>query len=441
MSSFFRNVDARVEPAEEVPVGGRVRDLRARAVVIDMEEGVVNSLLQGPLGDLFDHRSMLTDVSGSGNNWAHGYAMYGPKYHDSLVESIRAAAEHCDSLQSFLVTHSLGGGTGSGVGSYVLGTLADEYPEVYRFNVSVFPSEDDDVVTSPYNALLSLSKLAEHSDCVFPVENQALLDICAGIDGQGTRHDRGGAGGGRGVGVDGQGGAGPGAREAPFDRMNGITASLMLNLTSSVRFEGSLNVDINEITMNMVPFPRLHFLTTSMSPIWSPGGARGGRAPRGLEQVFSDALQERNMLVHASPRSHTTLACAMLMRGDVSISDVNRCMARVKKDLRMVSWNRDGFKLGLCSKPPVGMDQSLLCLQNNTGIQGSFRSMLGRFDKLYSRQFYLHHYTQYIDQASFDFAREDVRQLVDDYRALEGPGAGQAVRRLQPVGVGFGGHP
>lgn len=49
--------------------------------------------------DLFDHRSMLTDVSGAGNNWAHGYAMYGPKYHDNLVESVRAAAEHCDSLQ------------------------------------------------------------------------------------------------------------------------------------------------------------------------------------------------------------------------------------------------------------------------------------------------------------------------------------------------------
>lgn len=50
MSSFFRNVDARFEPPQEIPLGGRVRDLRARAVVIDMEEGVVNSLLQGPLG-------------------------------------------------------------------------------------------------------------------------------------------------------------------------------------------------------------------------------------------------------------------------------------------------------------------------------------------------------------------------------------------------------
>ena len=27
-----------------------------------------------------------------------------------------------------------------------------------------------------------------------------------------------------------------------------------------MRFEGSLNVDLNEITTNMVPYPRMHYL-------------------------------------------------------------------------------------------------------------------------------------------------------------------------------------
>ena len=34
-----------------------------------MEEGVVNEILQGPLRDVFEHRQLITDVSGSGNNW------------------------------------------------------------------------------------------------------------------------------------------------------------------------------------------------------------------------------------------------------------------------------------------------------------------------------------------------------------------------------------
>ncbi len=57
--------------------------------------------------------------------------------------------------------------------------LQDEFPEAYRFATSVFPSEDDDVITSPYNALLSLTELTEHADAVFPLENQALMDMCS----------------------------------------------------------------------------------------------------------------------------------------------------------------------------------------------------------------------------------------------------------------------
>ena len=33
----------------------------------------------------------------------------------------------------------------------MLNLLADEYPDVYRFTTAVYPSADDDVITSPYN--------------------------------------------------------------------------------------------------------------------------------------------------------------------------------------------------------------------------------------------------------------------------------------------------
>ena len=55
----------------------------------------------------------------------------------------------------------------------------------------------------------------------------------------------------------------------PYDQMNNIIAHLLSNLTSSMRFEGPLNVDFNEITMNLVPYPDLHFLLSSMAPLYS----------------------------------------------------------------------------------------------------------------------------------------------------------------------------
>lgn len=101
----------------------------------------------------------ITDVSGAGNNFAHGHHVYGPLYADRILEAVREAAELCDSLQSFFLMHSLGGGTGSGLGTYVLGLLEDAFPDVHRFVSAVFPSPDDDVVTSPYNSMLALHQV------------------------------------------------------------------------------------------------------------------------------------------------------------------------------------------------------------------------------------------------------------------------------------------
>jgi tubulin epsilon len=83
---------------------------------------------------------------------AVGNKTYGTKYHEKIVETLRKSAELCDCLQSFFILHSMGGGTGSGVGTKILEILKDEFPEVYRFVVAVFPSADDDVITSPYNS-------------------------------------------------------------------------------------------------------------------------------------------------------------------------------------------------------------------------------------------------------------------------------------------------
>ena len=121
----------------------------------------------------------MRSVSGAGNNWAHGHCEYGPKYAPDILEAVRVTAEKCDSLQSFFVMHSLGGGTGSGLGSYLLHLLEDAFPHVYRFNVAVCPAEDDDVVTSPYNSVLALEQLRRHSDCVLPIDNQALSRLAS----------------------------------------------------------------------------------------------------------------------------------------------------------------------------------------------------------------------------------------------------------------------
>lgn len=95
--------------------------------------------------------------------------------------------------------------------------------------------------------------------------------------------------------------------------MNSLVARLLTDLTASMRFAGDLNVDLNEITTNLVPFPRLHYLLSSLSPMPTlqstersedhPPATTGIDArPRRMAQMFSGAFSTSNMLMRANPR-------------------------------------------------------------------------------------------------------------------------------------------
>ena len=47
-------------------------------------------------------------------------------------------------------------------------------------------------------------------------------------------------------------------------------------------------------------------------------------------------------------------------------------MLSMRPSLRMVHWNSEGFKVGLCSEPPLNQPYSLLCLANNCCIREVF---------------------------------------------------------------------
>ena len=51
---------------------------------------------------------MIFSLTGAGNNFAHGHYVYGPQYRNKFEESLRKNIEHCDSLQTFFLIHSLG---------------------------------------------------------------------------------------------------------------------------------------------------------------------------------------------------------------------------------------------------------------------------------------------------------------------------------------------
>ena len=98
---------------------------------------------------------------------------------DSVQDVVRKEAESCDCLQGFQLTHSLGGGTGSGMGTLLISKIREEYPDRMMNTFSVMPSPKvSDTVVEPYNATLSVHQLVENTDETFCIDNEALYDIC-----------------------------------------------------------------------------------------------------------------------------------------------------------------------------------------------------------------------------------------------------------------------
>jgi tubulin beta len=91
-----------------------------RSVNVDLEPGLQDSIHASHIGAVFRPEGFVTGNAGAGNNWAKGYYTEGAELIEQVMDVVRHESERCDSLQGFQLTHSLGGGSGSGLGSLVL---------------------------------------------------------------------------------------------------------------------------------------------------------------------------------------------------------------------------------------------------------------------------------------------------------------------------------
>jgi len=109
-----------------------------RAVLVDLEPGTMDSVRSGPFGQIFRPDNFVFGQSGAGNNWAKGHYTEGAELVDSVLDVVRKEAESCDCLQGFQLTHSLGGGTGSGMGTLLISKIREEYPDRYDAEDFIF---------------------------------------------------------------------------------------------------------------------------------------------------------------------------------------------------------------------------------------------------------------------------------------------------------------
>ncbi|KAM9067873.1 tubulin beta-1 chain isoform X1 [Sarcophilus harrisii] len=365
-----------------------------RAVLVDLEPGIMDSIRSSNLGTLFQPDNFVHGNSGAGNNWAKGYYTEGAELIEQVLDVVRYESENCDCLQGFQIVHSLGGGTGSGMGTLLMNKIREEYPDRIMNTFSIMPSPKvSDTVVEPYNAVLSIHQLIENTDACFCIDNEALYDICFRTLKLTT---------------------------PTYGDLNHLVSLTMSGITTSLRFPGQLNADLRKLAVNMVPYPRLHFFMPGFAPLT----ARGTQQYRALTvaELTHQMFDARNMMAACNPRNGRYLTVACIFRGKLSTKEVDEQMLKMqtRNSSYFVKWIPNNVKVAVCDIPPRGLTMAAIFMGNNTAIQELFIRVTEQFSAMFKRKAFIHWYTgEGMDLNEFLEAESNIQDLITEYQQCQ----------------------
>ncbi|KAK4535159.1 hypothetical protein CDCA_CDCA04G1184 [Cyanidium caldarium] len=430
-----------------------------RAILIDLEPRVIQAIRSSAYRQLFNPENCFVsaDGGGAGNNWASGYRQ-GEEREEELFDMVEREAENSDSLAGFQMCHSIAGGTGSGLGSYLLERLNDRFPKKVIQTYSVFPNQAygggaghergsggsraseemeraerdeslvSDVVVQPYNSLLTLKRLTQNADSVVVLDNNALNRIAC--DRLYIEHPT-------------------------FSEVNSLVSMVMSAASTTLRYPSYTNNDLVSLMASLIPTPLCHFLMTSYTPLTlysgselmrqaaSANGNGPGRDP--LQQVapvgeshvrktsvldvMRRLLLPKNIMVSCPMRRGYYLSLLNIIQGSAEDpSQVHKSLQRIRERqlAPFAPWTTANIQVALTRKSPYLQSTQLvsgLMLANHTGIANLFGRMMSAYDKLRKRNAFMDMYAKepmfHHDWEEFDSAREVAQSLHNEYGAAE----------------------
>ncbi|KAG9328348.1 hypothetical protein JZ751_014479, partial [Albula glossodonta] len=334
--------------------------------------------------------------TGAGNNWAKGHYTEGAELVDSVLDVVRKECEHCDCLQGFQLTHSLGGGTGSGMGTLLISKIREEYPDRIMNTFSVMPSPKvSDTVVEPYNATLSVHQLVENTDETYCIDNEALYDICFRTLKLTT---------------------------PTYGDLNHLVSATMSGVTTSLRFPGQLNADLRKLLSTWCPSLACTSSCRDSPP--SQPAAASSTAALTVPELTQQMFYAKNMMAACDPRHGRYLTVATVFRGPMSMKEVDEQMLAIQNKNTATSW-RDPQQ---CE----GGRMASTFIGNSTAIQELFQANLPSSSPMFRRKAFLHWFTgEGMDEMEFTEAESNMNDLVSEYQQYQEATANDGKRHLR----------
>ena len=283
-------------------------------------------------------------------------------------------------------------------------------------------------VIEPYNTMMSMFWSIIHTQTSWIFDNESVIDICQKwLD----------------------------LRRPTYYDINRVITRAITSITNPMRVnENNQYSDLREYQTNLVPFPRLHFLITSMSPIMNKQKIQKRLENEDLTATKTTelCLNPDSFLVELTycmlyPVNSVEILCIIYIfridnfdaeedkytaaiihyHGDIADNEADKIRLDMKasKKLTLVEWCPTGFKTRLYKKSPILLADDHVApykynnvmMGNNTAISRFFgQRIVKKFDRLYSQRAYIHWYmNEGMEEGEFAEAREDLGFLEKDY--------------------------
>ena len=380
----------------------------ARTMFTDLDPYSINKIkTRCSYNNLLHSDNLISGQSDASMCFSKGHYLDGKELIDTINKTLRTMVEACDNSQGFIFNHSISGGTGGGLGTLILERLRVDYRKKNIFSNSIlYDSEKFSTPMEIYNALFTMHWLLDHTDVGVIFDNTQLTKLCEQqLNIQGPS----------------------------YKNINGLITKVVSDLTATSRF--AINEVLGSIHMDMVPFPRLHFLNSSIWPM-IPMSKKNPIFKDDIQLLTSQCINYPNFMVKMADfdeQEDKNMAMSFGLRGaniTKYMSQANASMQwmRLNRKFEFVEWTSDKPMVKFIDdgKPSnrqlknddiLMTDKQVSMLMNNTCFARLFNQRINkRYDILYNQRCFVHHFIKHgMVEGEFKEAREDLGFLHKDY--------------------------
>ena len=358
----------------------------ARSMFCDLDPLSINMMqCCYPYMPVLNDDFIIHGTDGSHGNFAKGHYTTGKEIIDRHNQALRLLVEDCDNIQGFIIQHSISGGTGGGFGSLVLERIAVDYRKKCKVGFhSLYDKNRSFATFEVYNALATIHWLLDHTEISIFLDNQKLYNICKNV---------------------------LNIKTPRYKNYNGLSTKLLSTITAPFRF-GLNGGNMLSLVQDMVPYPRLHFLVSGLSPIAPKLNDK--KVQKESSSIIKDdistltrhCVMEQNWLQEIEDydwNEDKYMAMQFMYRGNGIGQYMKEANDRIRylsnNGYKYIQWSNiepsvrfiDAAIVSLPSDDVYVGDKQVVMLGNNTSIIRPMDARTGKlYDTLYSQRSWVH---------------------------------------------------